>query len=91
MSVYVDDYFAGFGRMKMCHMIADSHQELIIAAKQIGVSPKWIQDEGTWKEHFDICKSKRILAIENGARAISFIQLGTLLAKRRIESKNEGH
>ena len=47
MSVYVDDMEAAFGRMKMCHMIADTPQELLAMVDRIGVQRKWIQDAGT--------------------------------------------
>lgn len=59
--------------MKMCHMTADSHDELIAMADRIGVARRWIQYPGTWREHFDICKSKRALAVASGA-----IELNTL-------------
>lgn len=71
MSVYVDDMQAQFGRMKMCHMIADSSLELNAMAVAIGVAPKWIQRAQTAYEHFDIALSKRAQAIAQGAIAIS--------------------
>lgn len=40
--VYVDDMYAQFGRMKMCHMIADTTTELNAMADSIGVQRKWI-------------------------------------------------
>ena len=43
MAVYVDNMQAQFGRMKMCHMIADSTEELLAMADRIGVARKWIQ------------------------------------------------
>ena len=67
MPVYVDKMEAKFGNMVMCHMIADHHFELMAMANLIGVQHKWIQHPGTPKEHFDICLSKRELAIRNGA------------------------
>ena len=76
MSVYVDDMFAGFGRMQMCHMIADSHEELMAMAAKIGVAARWLQYPGTYREHFDICKSKRALAIQAGAIPITMKELG---------------
>jgi hypothetical protein len=66
--VYVDESIHPFGRMMMCHMTADTHAELVAMARAIGVQVKWIQYEGTWKEHFDICKSKRALAVRHGAK-----------------------
>lgn len=70
MAVYVDDMAAPFGRMVMCHMIADSHEELVAMADQLGVARRWIQDAGTWSEHFDIAKSKKTAALDAGARLI---------------------
>lgn len=67
MSVFVDDMRAPYGRLIMCHMGADTTEELIAMAVAIGVQVKWIQDRGTWREHFDIALSKRALAVKNGA------------------------
>lgn len=58
MTVYVDDMEAAFGRMRMCHMIADTEDELHAMADRIGVARKWHQGD-----HYDICKSKRALAV----------------------------
>lgn len=83
MSVFVDDMAAGFGRMKMCHMIADSSEELLAMANKIGVQRKWIQYPGTYKEHFDICLSKKKAAIENGAIEIPIRELSAKIMERR--------
>lgn len=87
MSVYVDDMKARLGRMIMCHMIADSSEELREMAKKIGVPDKWIQKAGTYQEHFDICLAKRIEAISNGAIPINVFQLGRKLRERRTGVK----
>lgn len=67
----------------MCHMIADSTEELLAMVDKIGVARKWIQYPGTWKEHFDIAKSKRQLALQFGAQAISMRELSVKLQARR--------
>lgn len=67
MSVYVDDMRAEFGEMTMCHMIADTRRELMEMVDKIGVQRKWIQRADTYQEHFDICLSKRKLAVREGA------------------------
>jgi hypothetical protein len=78
VSVYVDSMRAQFGRMVMCHMIADSTEELLAMADRIGVQRKWIQMAGTHREHFDICGSKRRLAVAAGAIEISMRELGKM-------------
>ncbi len=82
MSVYVDKMRAPFGRMVMCHMIADTDDELLLMAKKIGVAHKWHQAAGTFKSHFDICLSKRALAIASGTIEITMRELGQKLADR---------
>ena len=66
MSVYVDSYFAEYGRMQMSHMIADTLDELHRMADAIGVQRKWFQAKASFP-HYDVCKSKRELAIKLGA------------------------
>lgn len=73
MSVYVDDMQAKFGRMVMCHMLADSEAELLEMADKIGVPRKWYQRPGMAKTstpHFDIALTKKALAIRHGAIAL---------------------
>jgi hypothetical protein len=69
--VYVDDYNTPYGRMVMCHMMADTTEELLAMADKIGVQRKWIQYPGTSKEHFDICISKKKKAIAFGAKEVN--------------------
>lgn len=90
MSVYVDNMFAGFGRMTMCHMLADSRYELDEMADKIGVARKWIQAAGTYKEHYDICMSKREQAIVNGAIEINWRDVAQKLKESRGRADAEG-
>lgn len=85
MSVYVDDMYAPYGRMKMCHMIADTHEELVEMVDRIKLSKKWIQDKGTYREHFDIGVAKRKLAVNYGAQEVSVMDLGRIIHKRELD------
>lgn len=76
MAVYVDSMEAAFGNMVMCHMWADTLEELLSMVDLIGVQRKWIQGHPTLSHgkhrnaswvHFDIAKSKRALAVKHGA------------------------
>lgn len=68
MTVYVDDVRHRYGRMVICHMWADSHDELLAMADRIGVQRKWLQQppKASWL-HFDICIAKKARAIAAGA------------------------
>lgn len=83
MSAYVDEPRYRLGRMWMCHLLADSTDELLAMADRIGVSRRWIQAAGTAREHFDICKAKRALAVQAGAFEVSSRHLAELIAGRR--------
>lgn len=87
MSVYVDDMNAPYRGMKMCHMIADSTDELLAMVDRIGVQRKWIQSAGSYREHFDICLAKKKLAIEAGAIEITRHDLAVMTMKRRPQLK----
>ena len=83
MAVYVDEPIHPYGRMMMCHMMADSSEELLAMADKIGVQRKWIQFPGTYREHFDIAKGKRALAILLGAKPVSGRELAKIMIGRR--------
>lgn len=83
MSVYVDDMRAPFGRMFMCHMIADDDAELLAMARRIGVQTKWHQYPGTARSHFDVCLAKRALAVRHGAIEITVRELALKVRARR--------
>jgi hypothetical protein len=82
MAVYIDDFNAPYGRMIMCHMVADTTEELLDMVKKIGVNPKWIQEAGTYNEHFDICLQKKKLAIANGAKEIGMRDYAAMVNRR---------
>jgi hypothetical protein len=66
VSVYVDNSRNPYRRMVMCHMIADTPAELAAMAIRIGVQRKWFQGDASIP-HFDICLTKRALAVAAGA------------------------
>ncbi len=68
MAVYVDTARHKYRGMIMCHMWADSVQELLEMADRIGVPRKWLQQppHASWV-HFDVCLKKKAQAISHGA------------------------
>lgn len=68
MPCYVDDVRHQFRNMVMCHLWADSRDELFHMVDLIGVPRKWFQcpPKASW-EHFDISISKKKLALQHGA------------------------
>lgn len=89
MTVYVDTMRARYRRMTMCHMIADTTAELLAMADCIGVDRKWLQDANTPREHFDISRSKRRLALVFGAVEVSPRELGRIIRIRRAAQTTE--
>jgi hypothetical protein len=81
--VYVDNMRAPFRRMIMCHMIADTSEELHAMADAIGVARRWYQGD-----HYDICLAKRAIAVAKGAKEISQRELGMMVVARRRESRH---
>lgn len=79
MPVYVDDMRRKYGRLIMCHMLADSDHELRLMAEAIGVKQHWHQGD-----HFDICLAKRSLAIQKGAIEITQRQAAAMRRRRSI-------
>lgn len=71
----------------MSHLLADTHDELIQMIQRIGIDAKWIQKQGTESEHFDICESKRALAIKYGAVQITDRGLVEIIRKKRTMSQ----
>jgi hypothetical protein len=90
MSVYVDDGRYPVGRMLMCHMLADTPEELLAMADRIGVSRRWLQHEGRPDEHFDIAAGKRKSALRAGALDITSREAVELIQRKRATPDAEG-
>lgn len=78
LTVYVDDMRARYGRLIMCHMIADTEDELHEMAQSIGVARRWYQ-----RDHYDIALSKRAQALQLGAKSITWRNCALMMAARR--------
>lgn len=87
MTVYVDDMRAQYRRMVMCHMLADTDEELHAMAARIGVARKWHQKDGTPHSHYDICLSKRALAVKFGAIEVDRVGVATIIRTKREAGK----
>lgn len=81
--VYVDDMNAPYRGMLMCHMVADTTEELLAMVDKIGVQRKWIQDAGTYREHFDVCLTKKKLALAAGAKEIGWRELLQITSNKK--------
>ena len=80
MAVYVDEAKHSYGRMIMCHMLADTQDELFAMADKIGIDRKWFQRKASCP-HFDIAKSKRALAIAAGAVEVDLYDLHRIMQR----------
>jgi hypothetical protein len=71
MSVYVDRTRYRLGRMKTCHMMADTVEELHDMARKVGSKRDWFQVSHTGVPHYDLPIFRRIQAVQLGAIEIS--------------------
>jgi hypothetical protein len=84
MTVYVDSMRAPLGRMVMCHMIADTEDELHAMAGRIGMRREWFQHgDIPWRAHYDVALGKRALEVKLGAEEITWRQASMMCAIRR--------
>ena len=67
LKVYVDEAVYPYGRMLMCHMMSCDLDALHEMACKIGVARRHFQNKPGRTPHYDICKSKRELALKHGA------------------------
>lgn len=83
MAVYIDNARIKYRHMKMSHMVADTTEELIAMADTIGINQNWIQYKNTYREHFDICDTKRQAAINQGAIPVSTRKIAQIIRERK--------
>ena len=91
MAVYVDDMKAKYGRLVLCHLVADTEEELHAMADAIGVARKWYQyPHKSRHPHYDICLTKRARAVALGAVEIRWRDSPVITRKCRelIEAKS---
>ncbi len=82
MPVYVDGARNEFRGMQMCHMLADTVDELHAMADRIGLARKWFQAKST--PHYDLSQSKRKLAVEAGAKELDRKELVAVIRRLRV-------
>ena len=89
MAVYVDDWRqrAELGPVtsRWSHLIADGEEELHRFAERLGLRRAWFQSDHRHphRGHYDVPEHVRRRAIELGAEAVTWRQLGALLRARR--------
>jgi hypothetical protein len=82
--LYVDPAIHKWKGSLWCHLTADSLEELHnFAINSLGLKREWFQDKAI--PHYDVIESKRKIAIEKGAIAIS---LKEMCDRRRKLLKN---
>lgn len=87
--VYVGNLEFPFRRMLMSHMATDGDiEELHLMADKIGVSRRWFQNIPK-HPHYDICKSKKQLAIKFGAMEISDREIITRCYPELVKLQNK--
>ena len=86
MPVYVDGARNGFGRMVMCHMLADTPDELHAMAAAIGMKRAWYQSpQKSSFPHYDLSLTRRALAVAKGAKEIDRRECGAFMKKTKSE------
>lgn len=89
MAVYVDEPAYPYRGMLMCHMLADTPEELHSMAVKIGIKRRWFQDKAS-TPHYDISKGKRDLAVKAGAKEVDRRELAGIIRQihRTLHYKN---
>lgn len=69
--------------MVMCHMVADTTDELLSMADRITLHRKWLQHGGSAEEHFDVSMGYRARAVANGAVEVSSRDIVQIIRRKR--------
>jgi hypothetical protein len=86
LAVYVDFARIPFRDMEMCHMVADSLDELHAMANEIGMLRIWFQAKSF--PHYDLSQPRRRAAVDLGAVEVDRREL--VLVMRRWRSAARG-
>jgi hypothetical protein len=92
VACYVDRLIDYTGRVPYrhkvwCHLVADSDQELLACAAELGLSEAWLQGSRTWDTHFDLPAPLRPAAMQLGAVEVDFRFMGRRTRARRSALK----
>ena len=88
MACYVDRPIDYSGRVAYrykiwCHLVADTDEELLACAAELGIAEAWIQGTRGWDHHFDLPAPLRPRAVELGAAEVDFRFMGRRTRARR--------
>ena len=87
MAVYVNKMRARYGALTLCHLLADSVDELHAMAARIGLEPMLFNAGKI--PHYDLSVAKRDQAIAAGAQVIDRQQLADLIRKYKAARLQE--
>jgi len=92
VACYVDRLIDYTGRVPYrhkvwCHLVADSDDELLAGAAELGLSEAWMQGTRGWDSHFDLPAPLRPGALDLGALEVDFRFLGRRTRARRAAMK----
>jgi len=82
MTVYVDSARNPYGRMLMCHMVADGIDDLMGMAGRVGLARRHFQN-GSFP-HFDLSQTYRAKAIRAGAVVVDRRGLVEVMRRYRV-------